>query len=208
MIYVIGGAPRCGKTKLAKKISKKLGIPIFSTDVLRVEVLNKTPKNKINIRFPFEEMFCGDQVDECFKNYEPVDFLNADKREARTLIGEIKMFFRDKIKQGEDYIIEGVHLLPKYIDALPGLNKEFKVIYLGKLNEEKIMKGLCLNRDKNDWILGHIKRKVTIKRAAAMVCVYGKYFEKESGRFNFEYVNTEDNFINKINIICKKLIES
>jgi len=34
MIYLIGGAPRCGKTKVAKQLSKKLGIPWISADSL------------------------------------------------------------------------------------------------------------------------------------------------------------------------------
>ena len=35
MIYLIGGPPKCGKTTLAKRLSKSLGIPWVSTDTLQ-----------------------------------------------------------------------------------------------------------------------------------------------------------------------------
>ncbi len=38
MIYLIGGPPRCGKTTLAKEMSKKLEIPWISSDALEVVV--------------------------------------------------------------------------------------------------------------------------------------------------------------------------
>lgn len=35
MIYFIGGAPRVGKTQIAKKIAEKLSLSLTSTDALR-----------------------------------------------------------------------------------------------------------------------------------------------------------------------------
>jgi 2-phosphoglycerate kinase len=205
MLYLIGGAPRCGKSKLAKKLSKKLDIPIFSTDLLRIKTLSKTSKNKVDASFPFEAMFKGDKVDRCFKEYGPIDFLNADKREARTLFKEMKLFI-NSVDGGESYIIEGVHLLPKYIAKLLSDDIEFVVLYLGKIDELKILDGLCRNSDKKDWILGHVYKKITLKRAASMVKIYAKYFEKEAKRYDFKFINVEDNFFFKINDACDFLI--
>lgn len=203
MLYIIGGAPRCGKTKLARILSKKLNVPFFLTDLLRSEVLKKTRKNQVNLKFPFEKMFNGDQVDDCFKKYKPEDFLNADRREARTLFNEIREFIEDKIKQKQDYIIEGVHMLPNYIKKFGLRASECKIIYFGKIDKVKILKGLGINRDKDDWILGHIYRKITLKRVADMVSVYGKYFKKESSHYGFKFINTEEDFFNKINEAVK-----
>ena len=44
MIYLIGGAPRSGKTILSKRIAQKNGIPWISTDTIRSIVLACTPK--------------------------------------------------------------------------------------------------------------------------------------------------------------------
>lgn len=204
MLYLIGGAPRCGKTKLAKKLSKKLNIPVFSTDKLRVDILKKIPQDQVDLKFPFEKMFNGDRVDECFRNHKPIDFLNADKREARTLFNDVKSLVANK--NNLNYIIEGVHLLPVYMNKLFDSNSEFRIIYLGKTNEIEILRGLNLNRDKNDWIIGHIKHDITFKRASKMVREYGQYFEKEAEKFGYKYINTESNFFDRLNIACDELM--
>ncbi|OGF22453.1 hypothetical protein A2Y83_04145 [Candidatus Falkowbacteria bacterium RBG_13_39_14] len=46
MIYLIGGPPRCGKTTLAKEMSKKLRIPWVSTDALEVVTRAYVDKEK------------------------------------------------------------------------------------------------------------------------------------------------------------------
>jgi len=198
MLYLIGGAPRCGKTKLAKKISRKLSIPVFSTDELRLYVRDRTPRDEVDGKFPFEAMFDGDQVDRCFERYAPKDFLMADKREARTLFKAVRSFLEDKIRKKDDYIIEGVHLLPRYVGKILLPKKEFRAVYLVKTDEGSILDGLKRNNDKKDWILGHIHKKRTLDRAAAMVGVYGRYFTKEAKKFGFRLINTEDCFYHKI----------
>lgn len=198
MIYIIGGAPRCGKTKLAQKLSKKLNIPIFSTDQLRKDILKCTPCNKIDIKFPFEKMFQGDKVDDFFANYTARDILNADLREARSIWKIIKNFIEDKILLNQDYIIEGVHLLPKYVTQLPKLSKKLKILYIGKIDTNKILQGLRRNTDKNDWILGHIYKQRSLLKAAEMVRLYSKYFLREAKKHHFKFVNTEDDFHKKL----------
>ena len=198
MIYIIGGAPRCGKTKLAQKLSKKLNIPIFSTDQLRKDILKSTPYNKIDIRFPFEKMFQGDKVDDFFANHTAKDILNADLRESRSLWKIINDFIEDKIHLNQDYIIEGVHLLPKYINLLPKLGEKFKIMYIGKIDTDKILYGLKRNTDKNDWILGHIYKRRSLLKAAEMVSLYSKYFFREAKKYHFKFINTEDDFHQKL----------
>jgi cytidylate kinase len=50
MIYLIGGPPKCGKTTLAKRLSKSKGIPWVSTDTLQCVIkpyMNKKDFSKI-----------------------------------------------------------------------------------------------------------------------------------------------------------------
>ena len=198
MLYIIGGAPRSGITKLAKMLSRKLNVPIYSTDKLRFRRAKETPANKIDSVFPFERMFNGDKVDECFRIYKPEDFLKADKTEARYLIKEVCDFMKYNLQKDNDYIVEGVHLLPRYIkDCKLSANKH-RVLYLGKINRRKILNGLNLNKDKQDWITGHVKKLISLVRASEMVSVYGEYFFKESKKYGFDFVNTEEDFFKKI----------
>jgi len=198
MIYIIGGAPRSGKTKLAKRLSRKLSVPIYSTDKLRIQVARKTPVSKIDLMFPFNRMFNGDKVDECFRKYKPEDFLNADKVESGCLIEEIIFFIKQNLSENNDYIIEGVHLLPRYIKKIQLSISEYRIIYLGKIDEHKILNGLKLNKDKRDWIIGHIKKSISLVRASRMVGVYGKFFLKETKKYGFKFLNTEEDFFKKL----------
>jgi len=206
MIYIIGGAPRSGKTKLAKRLSRKLSVPIYSTDKLRIQVARKTPVSKIDLMFPFNRMFDGDKVDECFRKYKSEDFLNADKVEASCLIEEIITFMKHNLNNNNDYIIEGVHLLPRYIKKIQLSISECRIIYLGKIDEHKILNGLKLNKDKKDWIIGHIKKSVSLVRASRMVSVYGKFFLKEAKKYGFKFLNTEEDFFKKLKEAEKYLV--
>ena len=47
MIYLIGGAPRTGKTTLAKMIAKRKDIPYISTDLIRDAIDEAYPELKI-----------------------------------------------------------------------------------------------------------------------------------------------------------------
>lgn len=53
MIYLIGGPPRCGKTTLAKEMSKKLRIPWVSTDALEVVTRAYVDKGKWQTLYPY-----------------------------------------------------------------------------------------------------------------------------------------------------------
>lgn len=202
MIYIIGGAPRCGKTKLAKKLSRALNFPMISTDHLRVETLKKTSEKMVSKYFPLEEMFRGDKVDRCFLKYTSNDFLKADLKEAGALWTDIKKFLENELQKNKNYIVEGVHLLPKYIHQLP-MQDKLRVIYLGKLDKRKILEGLKRNIDKKDWILGHIKKKITLTRAAEMVSLYSKYFIRQAIKNNYKFLNTEEHFCYLLNCFTK-----
>jgi cytidylate kinase len=52
MIYLIGGAPRCGKTTIAKKLSKKLLISWISADTIESMIATNTSSRDIIKLFP------------------------------------------------------------------------------------------------------------------------------------------------------------
>lgn len=78
MIYIIGGAPRTGKSDLARKIVKKNSIPYTSTDLVfhtlkhanpSLGITDLIPHNERSIRFfpYFKEMV--HHADQIFANY-------------------------------------------------------------------------------------------------------------------------------------------
>ena len=56
MIYLIGGAPRCGKTKIAKALAEKTHFPWFPADYLGAVVFPYIPENEQGTKFPLKKI--------------------------------------------------------------------------------------------------------------------------------------------------------
>ena len=110
MIYLIGGAPRCGKTILSKKIAAQKKISWISTDSLWSVVLAGTPKSQIIKKFPYRKY----RLD----THEPELMLQAEITESNTLWPGVKAFIKHLIDCRENYVIEGVHLMPELVQEL------------------------------------------------------------------------------------------
>ena len=89
MIYLIGGPPKCGKTTLAKKLSKKLVIQWVASDTLQVvarEYVSKyASKKKIDELYPHNAQK-GKTNDETY-------LLNTPKQIAKNYIQQAKASF-------------------------------------------------------------------------------------------------------------------
>jgi 2-phosphoglycerate kinase len=197
MIYLIGGSPRSGKSILSRKLSKKLNIPYISTDNLKFVVMPYF-KGKEKLKcFPIEKMLDFAAFDKYYENYTGQEMLSANITEAKSMWPGIKSLILYLRACEMDYIIEGVHLLPNLLTRLSN-DKNIKVVFLAKSNEVKILNGLLRNKNNNDWLVDNVKNKKTISIAAKSLCDYGKYFNMESKKYGFRCINTEDNFLDKI----------
>lgn len=212
MIYLIGGSPRSGKTKLSRKLSKKLDIPWISVDYLRMFLLPYIPKKDIPSKMPIEDMFfkkskCDNDL--YYQNYSPSQRLRADIREGKTMWPGIKSFIQASIWSKNNFIIDGVQLLPEKLIQLRGTLfwKHIKIVYLVKTDEEKILPGFFKNNDPSDWLLMCTKKDKIFSEVASMVAIYGRYFEKEAKKYRLKVYNTDKDFKKQINQIVKELIE-
>jgi len=196
MIYLIGGSPRGGKSILSRKLSKKLNVPYISTDTLRLVVLPYFKDRDKN--FPFIKMYDSTTIDKFFQKYSGQEQLRADLKEARSTWLGIKSLIDYLLICKMDYIIEGIHLLPSFVKQYRG-NKDVKIVFLTKLDEEKIYQGLFKNKHNSDWLMDNAKSKETIRIAAKAMSEYGRFFLKETGKYDFRCFNTEDEFLKKIN---------
>jgi len=198
MIYLIGGSPRSGKTILSRKLSKKLDIQHISTDILRLFMIACLEGDDKYKYFPFEQMF--DQagtVNTFYKETSGNKMLSADIKEAENLMPGILAFIEYFKNAGTDYIIEGVHFLPRLIKHLKE-GEGTKIVILGKSDSDKIYRGLIENKGKDDWIADNINDNKTLLQAAKSIAQYGEYFGLESVKYELKFINTEDNFLDKI----------
>ena len=197
MIYLIGGSPSGGKSILSRKLSKKLNIPYLSTDNIRPIILPYFKSKERDKKFPFEKMFDLAAIDKYFLKYNARQIVNADIVESRTAWPGIKQLITHLLDCKTDYIVEGVYLLPSLIKDFKS-NRNVKILFLAKLDEEKIYDGFYKSKNNDNWIK-NIKDEKTIRLAAKSMSAYGVYFERETKKHNFKFINTEDNFSHQIN---------
>jgi 2-phosphoglycerate kinase len=194
MIYLIGGAPRCGKTILSKKLARRKNISCITTDALRAVVLNSMPKSQVRRKFPFV-FLKGSEAE------SPESSLKTEVTEARSMWPGIKALIRQLIECEQDYVIEGVHLLPQLIRQFRGTKyqKNIKVLYLIKLDEDKIGQGLTRNTNEYDWLKPSLNNPAVIKNVAKMIRLKSEYIKRKAEQCGFPVVNTQNVF--------KKVIE-
>jgi 2-phosphoglycerate kinase len=204
MIYLIGGPPKCGKTTLAKALSKSLEIPWFSTDTLQCVIKPYISKEDHAIKFPVSYQRCKDN-DEKYSKYSKEEIIDAYRKQAKTVYLAIDMFAVCEITDGNDFIIEGYHVEPELVKELcskyPG---KIKSIFLVKTDKQKFINDIKKSSTPNDWIIRRTHNEKTFKKIADMVCEYGKFFKKESENFGFDAISMDDNFESQI----KNAVES
>ncbi|MDO8657664.1 MAG: hypothetical protein Q7K55_02910 [Candidatus Levybacteria bacterium] len=199
MIYLIGGPPKCGKTTLAKKLSKKLSIQWVASDTLQVVVreyvsryISKKGMDKL---YPHNAMK-GKTNDETYSLNTPKQIAKNYIDQAKASYGAVDMFSICEITDGNDYIIEGYHITPQLVAQLIKKygRKHFRVLFLVKSDVEKFVRDVKKSSNPNDWILRKTQKKETFYKIAEMISYYGQFFEKEAKKYKFNVLNMDNNF--------------
>ncbi|MBL7142330.1 MAG: hypothetical protein ISS83_01510 [Candidatus Pacebacteria bacterium] len=129
-IILIGGAPRTGKTFLAKELSKKLGIPWISTDTIREFMREVADKKKYPNLFHFLER----KPEIYLPSHTPEQIVKDQNKESVDVWKGVKSFIKSDYNW-ESYIIEGVAILPNLVSKDFSRNKSIKAIFV--LNDNK-----------------------------------------------------------------------
>jgi 2-phosphoglycerate kinase len=204
MIYLIGGAPKCGKTTLAKKLSLKFKIPWVSADTLSVVGREYMEKNEADKKFPWSKIRKIKQDnDSAYKAYNAKEIVKFYITQAKATYKAIDMFSLCEIKDENNYIIEGYQIEPQLVNKLYKKYgaKNFKTVFLARTDVVKTIKNIKKSTTPNDWILKRTKKEETYNKIAEMIVEYSNFFEKESKKYGFKIFNMDENFNKQLNII-------
>jgi 2-phosphoglycerate kinase len=106
MVYLIGGAPRAGKTTTAKQFAADTGVGYLSLDYLKMGLYRGVPE-------------LGVVIDD-------------DLKTASQLRPIVEGMVRTFVENKEDYLIEGLYALPEYASALrEELGHEVRSCFIG-----------------------------------------------------------------------------
>lgn len=199
MIYLIGGPPKCGKTTLAKRLSKSKGIPWVSTDTLQCAIKPYVDKKDFAAKFPASSQRC-DNNDEKYSQYSTNEIIGAYRQQAKTARHAIDMFAVCEITNGNDFIMEGYHIEPEFVKSLNlKYPDKLRSVFLVKTDKEKFLRDVRKSTNQNDWIIKRTKKYGTYEKIANMICEYGNFFEKESKKYGFKTLDMDGDFDSQIN---------
>ena len=198
MIYLISGSPRAGKSTLSRQLGEELRVPYLSIDNIRPIVTAYFKGEEAKQRFPFMHMFDAAKIDDFFRNYTDQEIFAADMTEIESVWPGTEALIDYSLLCKMDYINEGIHLLPSLMEKYKN-NQDVRIMYLVKTDEEKILAGLYQNTSQHhDWLMGNTQNEETIRLAAKSLVIYGEYYTAEAEKHGFEHVNTEDDFVGKL----------
>lgn len=205
-VYLIGWPPKCGKTTLAKTLSKKLSIPWISADTLQNIVYAYTSKEDHRDLFP-NSYLRWETNDGKYDKYSSKEIIDAYIGQGKTSYKAISMMAETSIVDGDDYIIEWYQVTPEVAKEI--IEKfdqhSINVIFLYKTDEKKFIDDIHKSTTPNDWIIRRTEKDSTFVKIAKMVSEYWEYFSTEANKYWFESLNMDQGFEQKIQVAIKSL---
>ena len=172
MIYLVGGAPRAGKSILTQQISTKLKVGWVSTDLL-VELLRVKNEEGVKVEW----------------NAAP-EAIDAD---AAWFFPYLERFVWGVSSLAENYLIEGVGFLPAQVVQL-STQYPIRSVFLGCSQMTLESLDQFPGRSRGYGYLPETMRR----RIAHDVPLWSEFIRQECERFGYPYVDTASDFAQRL----------
>jgi 2-phosphoglycerate kinase len=168
MIYLIGGAPRAGKSILGQQVSAKLRIGWISTDLLQ-EVLQVNNHNHPKAEW----------------NATP----EAIAATADRFLPYIERFVWGVSSMAESYVIEGVNFLPEQVKHL-STQYQIRTVFLGctKMTLERF------DQFPGHSIGYTFLPEETRRQVVHDIPLWSEFIQQKAKQFGYSYVDMSDEF--------------
>lgn len=190
MICLIGGAPRVGKSIMAKKLALMTKAACVSTDEICETVMAKLIAEERHAKFPLPS-FSGNPV----KNKTtPQERVNLQVISARSLEPELDRIISDAIHSQKPLVIEGIHILPNHAEMLVQKygSKKICAVFVESYDIHRIIDGIQKNTDPKNWLKG--SNATVIRQVAEFIAAFTEYLQTEAKHHFCLYRERTDDF--------------
>ncbi len=203
MIFLLGGAPRVGKSIISSEIRQKHAVSVVSTDTLGAVLENALSPEAAPDLFVFSrfnEMPVADRV-KLMAN-EPTELIDYVRRESRVVWQAVEAFIRREDDEGRDALIEGVAVLPELVNQLEDI--PHRVVFIGNQGDrhKKNIKKYA-EENEHDWMRG-----VSDQYICAFAMFVGRmsaFIEQETKKYGFEYIEMDKELFGDV---AEKIVKS
>ena len=202
MIYLIGGAPRVGKSIIAKNIAARQKAELILTDdVCNAIVETLSPEEK-RMRFPFPG-FSGTASENTFT---PEEYAEFQLTSARSLEQSLNTIVTRALTEHRNLVVEGVYLLPEHVHRLMTQHgsTKFSTLFIGSSDVERTVKGIMNDMSPNNWMresdIG------VIRQVAAFIAAFSKYIHEEALAYDLPYQERTEDFEGDMKRLSERLL--
>jgi 2-phosphoglycerate kinase len=208
MIYLIGGPPKCGKTTLAKRLSKSAGIPWVSADSLQNVIKPYIAEQDMALKFPLSAMKYASN-DEKYAAHSSAEIIAAYRQQAANLEAAIEAFAKSELTDGNDYILEGYQVTPEVINQLTNaFPEEVRGLIVVKKDPTAFLADIHKSTTPNDWILSKTHNDATFLKIATMVTNYSAELENTAKENAVKVFCVDKNFDSELEAAARYLADA
>jgi 2-phosphoglycerate kinase len=203
MIFLLGGAPRVGKSIISAEIRQRYAVSVVSTDTLGAvleHVLSPEAAPDLFAFARFNEMPEAERV-QLMVN-DPAELVDAVRRESGVVWKAVAAFIRREEEEGRDVLIEGAAVLPELVNQLDEI--PHRVVFLGNQgskHKETIKKHA--EENEHDWLRGASDEY--IGALAMFVARMSAFIEQETKRYGYAYIEMDDELLGDV---TEKVVKS
>ncbi|MEA3249780.1 MAG: AAA family ATPase [Patescibacteria group bacterium] len=198
MIYLIGGPPRCGKTTLAERLTREMGMSFISADTLENIAYRYTRQEDVPRLFPKTMMRRGEgkSSDVMYSRHSAGQIAQAYIAQSSVTRNAILAVAESSVIDGVNVAIEGHQIHPSVMAELTELHGSQMVrsLVLLRRDVEKCVADCRKSTAEHDWFIRKAQRPETHLLIARMIVKYGKFFEVEADQYHIPTQELDEDF--------------
>lgn len=183
MIYLIGGAPRVGKSTLAKKIANRTQSHLVSTDTLCRRMIENLSAEEKRLLFPVPS-FSGTASE---NTLTPEERILLQGISAKSVEPELETIITQALSKNESLVLEGIHLFPNYVHQL--LLKygpaKFTALFIGQTATDLVVEGIVKNTSPDNWL--RESNPDVIRQVAEFVAAFSAHTQEQATLHGLTY---------------------